>query len=177
MRLMTKALERRFARIGCQENDPDPIIVAKFFNPQGAGTWYATEYDPEERIIFGYVSIFGDHNDEWGTTALSELESYPGTVRSRDRTRPLLGRKALQSSRRTSRQVMTSHGPTPSILALAVDSSQAASSGEVRPVEVSRQLVGMVRTLKGGEPIWLTTQRQRRKDGCARFWAGPSGGR
>lgn len=72
---MTKALEKRFAEVGRQENVEDPIIIAKFFNPSGAGTWYATEYDPENRIFFGYVSLFGDWNDEWGSFSLDELES------------------------------------------------------------------------------------------------------
>ncbi len=75
MRLMTKQLEKRFAQVGSQENVSDPVIIAKFFNPTGAGTWYATEYDPKDRIFFGYVSIFGDDNDEWGSFSLTELES------------------------------------------------------------------------------------------------------
>ena len=78
MRLMTKALEKRFAEVGSQEDVKDPIIVAKFFNPAGAGTWYATEYDPTTKIFFGYVSIFGDWNDEWGYFSLDELESFKG---------------------------------------------------------------------------------------------------
>ncbi len=52
--------------------------MAKFFNPCGAGTWYATEYDPVQRKFFGYASIFGDHNDEWGSFSLDELEAYRG---------------------------------------------------------------------------------------------------
>ena len=78
MRLMTKELERRFAQVGSQENIEDPVIVAKFFNPAGAGTWYATEYDAKDKTFFGYVSIFGDWNDEWGYFSLQELESYKG---------------------------------------------------------------------------------------------------
>ena len=80
MKLMTKALERRFAQVGSQENVDDPIVIAKFFNPTGAGTWYATEYDPNNRVFFGYVSIFGDSNDEWGSFSLDELESYEGRL-------------------------------------------------------------------------------------------------
>lgn len=72
---MTKKLEERFAKVGSQENEKDPIFIAKFFNPSGAGTWYASEYDPKDRIFFGYVSIFGDECDEWGTFSLDELES------------------------------------------------------------------------------------------------------
>ena len=81
MKLMTKALEKRFAAVGSQEEAADPLIIAKFFNPCGAGTWYATEYDPETRLFFGYVSIFGDHNDEWGSFSLDELEDYKGPLR------------------------------------------------------------------------------------------------
>jgi len=78
MRLMTQKLEKRFAQVGSQEMVKDPLIIAKFFNPTGAGTWYATEYDPKEKMFFGYVSIFGDWNDEWGYFSLAELESYVG---------------------------------------------------------------------------------------------------
>ena len=79
MKLMTKTLERRFAQVGSQENVKDPLIIAKYFNPTGAGTWYAVEYDPEDRTFFGYVSIFGNWNDEWGYFSLDELESYRGS--------------------------------------------------------------------------------------------------
>jgi len=78
MKLLTKELLKRFEKIGRQENVSDPVVVAKFFNPTGAGTWYATEYDPEERLFFGFVSIFGDCNDEWGSFSLDELQNYRG---------------------------------------------------------------------------------------------------
>jgi len=78
MRLLTKQLEKRFAKVGSQELVKDPVIIAKFFNPTGSGTWYATEYDPVDKMFFGYVSIFGDLNDEWGYFSLAELESFTG---------------------------------------------------------------------------------------------------
>ena len=78
MQLLTQELIKRFAKLGRQENTADPIVVAKFFNPTGAGTWYATEYHPESKEFFGYVSIFGDWNDEWGYFSLEELQSYQG---------------------------------------------------------------------------------------------------
>jgi hypothetical protein len=78
MELLTKALIKRFAKVGSQKNVKDPIIIAKFFNPCGAGTWYATEYNPDTRTFFGYVSIFGDWNDEWGSFSLDELMDYEG---------------------------------------------------------------------------------------------------
>jgi len=78
MKLLTNELEARFAEVGSQGEAEDPIVIAKFFNPTGAGTWYATEYLPKERLFFGYVSIFGDYNDEFGYFSLQELEEVRG---------------------------------------------------------------------------------------------------
>jgi len=78
MELMTKELEERFEEVGSQEKIKDPIVIAKFFNPVGPGTWLATEYDPKDKIFFGYVSLFGDYCDEWGSFSLEELESVKG---------------------------------------------------------------------------------------------------
>jgi len=38
MKLLTKALEKRFAEVGSQEEVKDPIIIAKFFDPTGSAT-------------------------------------------------------------------------------------------------------------------------------------------
>ena len=103
MKLLTEEIIKNFEKVGRQENSKDPLVIAKFFNPMGAGTWYATEmyyrvlpkdgdeddinvkdYKPKpgdeitETIFFGYVSIFGDWNDEWGYFSLSELEEFRG---------------------------------------------------------------------------------------------------
>lgn len=78
MKLLTARLIKRFVQVGSQANRKDPLVIAKFFNPAGAGTWYATEFDPETRTFFGYVSIFGDWNDEWGSFSLDDLENYQG---------------------------------------------------------------------------------------------------
>ncbi|KAB8154245.1 DUF2958 domain-containing protein [Kordia sp. TARA_039_SRF] len=73
MQLLTKAIQDRFQKVGSQEHVDDPIIIAKFFNPCGSGTWYATEYNPEDKIFFGYVTGFAF--DEWGTFSLVDMES------------------------------------------------------------------------------------------------------
>ena len=78
MKLLTKEILKRFKEVGSQENEKDPIVIVKFFNPTGAGTWYTTEYNEKEKIFFGYASIFGDYNDEWGYTSLEQLESIKG---------------------------------------------------------------------------------------------------
>jgi len=80
MQLMTKAIEKRFEKVGSQEEVKDPIVIAKFFNAGGAGTWWATEYNAKDKIFFGYVSIFGDHCDEWGYFPLEELQNLKGAM-------------------------------------------------------------------------------------------------
>lgn len=109
MNLLTEELKERFIAVGSQEEVEDPVVVCKFFNPQGAGTWFATEItgvlvDIEGRrevfeldqwaqldrgplgpllidvYFFGYVSIFGDWNDELGEFSLSELINYRGPL-------------------------------------------------------------------------------------------------
>ena len=74
MKLITKELEKIIPKIGDQELVKDPIAFVKLFNPVGAGRWFVMEYDPKTQIAFGYVSIFGDWNDELGDFSLSELE-------------------------------------------------------------------------------------------------------
>lgn len=78
MKLLNDTLKLRFLEVGdqSQKEAEDTIVIAKFFNPCGAGTWYATEYFPENNCCFGYVSIFGDHNDELGDFSIDELEEY-----------------------------------------------------------------------------------------------------
>ncbi|MFT6443217.1 MAG: hypothetical protein ACJASQ_003037 [Crocinitomicaceae bacterium] len=73
MKLITQTLLNRFNEIGEQYESENPIVIAKFFNPCGAGTWYATEYDSETGICYGYVK--GLYEDEWGTFSITELES------------------------------------------------------------------------------------------------------
>ena len=80
MKLMTAELLQRFAAVGRQEDVSDPIVLAKFFNPTGIGNWYATEYDPEDKVFFGFVSLFGDDCDEWGSFSLKELEDFKGNL-------------------------------------------------------------------------------------------------
>lgn len=43
MKLLTQEIIDRFAKVGSQENVKDPIAIVKFFNPTGAGSWFATE--------------------------------------------------------------------------------------------------------------------------------------
>jgi hypothetical protein len=76
MKLMTKELEKRFAEVGRQEDKVyDALVVARYFDPCGSWTWYATEYDPRDRIFFGYVSGL---EEEFGDFSLDEMEQFKG---------------------------------------------------------------------------------------------------
>lgn len=71
MKLLTKALEKRFAQVG-QQDIPDPLVIAKFFHPMSGMTWYATAYDPESREFFGWVN---GPCPELGYFSLTEFET------------------------------------------------------------------------------------------------------
>ena len=73
MQLLTKEILTKFNFVWSQENNPDPIIIAKFFHPASSWTWYATEFDPTTSTFFGYVVW---HESEWGYFSLEELQSF-----------------------------------------------------------------------------------------------------
>ena len=76
MKLLTKEIEKKLPPLYSQENKGENAIVqAKFFCPWNHWTWYATEYDPTDKLFFGYVD--GDFG-ELGYFALEELESIHG---------------------------------------------------------------------------------------------------
>ncbi len=77
MTLLTKELTNQFPRLYETDGRPkDQVrIIAKFFHPLSAATWYATEYDPEERIFFGFVNLGDPYCAELGYFSLDELES------------------------------------------------------------------------------------------------------
>jgi hypothetical protein len=55
----------------------DHLLWVKFFDPTGSWTWYAAEYDPTDRLFFGYVEGF---DGEWGYFSLDELLSVAGPL-------------------------------------------------------------------------------------------------
>lgn len=78
MKLMTKELENKFQKypIGSQDGKGmEAHVVAKFFNPMGAGTWLITEGEQQKDgdwLFFGYCHITCW---EWGYVTLSQLQS------------------------------------------------------------------------------------------------------
>lgn len=74
MQLLTRELTAKLPVLYTQENDEDPMVICKFFLPASKWTWYAIEFDGEDRF-FGYV--VGDYN-ELGYFSLSELKWVEG---------------------------------------------------------------------------------------------------
>lgn len=79
MKLMTEELQQQIPLLYATEDTPleKKMVYAKFFTPDANWTWYVTEYDPNERLCFGYVI---GHEREWGYFSLDELESVRGPL-------------------------------------------------------------------------------------------------
>lgn len=76
MKLLTKSQEEKLiANHHLQEANNGEIedmkVVAKIFNPYGVGTWFLSEYNPDDRIAFGVADL---GYAEMGSFALWELE-------------------------------------------------------------------------------------------------------
>ena len=78
MKLLTKKLEAKLPPLYSQDGKGhEALALVKFFTPDSSWTWYATEYDPKERVFFGLVDGF---EKELGYFSLDELESVRGAL-------------------------------------------------------------------------------------------------
>lgn len=57
-----------------QEKVKDPICYVKLFSPTGMATWWLTEYDPKDRVAFGYCLLNDPRDAELGYVSIEELE-------------------------------------------------------------------------------------------------------
>jgi len=76
MKLLTKALLKQLPPLGATANDPDPMVICKFFYPDFSWTWFGIEFDGSD-IFFGAVA--GDYA-ELGSFSLTELKQCRGTL-------------------------------------------------------------------------------------------------
>ena len=73
MRLIPSDLEATIPPLYGQDGKGDEAIVyAKLFHPFSSYTLYVLEYDPQERLIFGWG---GSPEPEYGYASLDELEA------------------------------------------------------------------------------------------------------
>lgn len=79
MKLITKEIEEAIKNTpyGSTEDVEldDKKVIARFFNPVGAGTWYVLEDDDWEngRVVFGAATL--GYGLELGSISIDELES------------------------------------------------------------------------------------------------------
>ena len=80
MKLLTKELEKKIPKLYSQENNKDPMVVCKFFNPCGSATWWIIEGQKEDDdyLMFGLCMLFGPEEAELGYVSLNELASVKG---------------------------------------------------------------------------------------------------
>jgi hypothetical protein len=77
MKLLTKKLEQDLIKNSLSGSNP--LVLAHFFNPTGRGNWFAIKYYPKDKLFYGYVSLFGDWNDELGDFSETELAEFRGS--------------------------------------------------------------------------------------------------
>jgi len=64
-----------------QENEDDPLVIAKLFDPCGSATWFLLEFDRLEKIAFGFVvGLAKDELDYINLTEMEEVEQGEGVV-------------------------------------------------------------------------------------------------
>ena len=78
MKLLTEEIIKRFKEYPLYSQDgkgDESVVLVKYFNPVGAGTWLITEAELQEDgdwLLFGYCHI---SCWEWGYVMLSELQN------------------------------------------------------------------------------------------------------
>ncbi len=72
-KLLTKALLKKLPPLYSGEDTPasERKIPVKFFSPYTGWRWYVLEYDPADKLFFGYVSGM---EKEYGYFSFDELD-------------------------------------------------------------------------------------------------------
>ena len=73
MKLLTKEIKEKAIKQYDEGSDMEQMVVAKFFNPVGRGTWYLMNMQ-DESYCWGICHIY-----EWeiGSFSIEELKSVP----------------------------------------------------------------------------------------------------
>ena len=80
MKFLTKKNISDFKQQGdTGEMSPKDIkIIAKFFNPTGAASWFCYEYNEAEDIFWCFANLGHDQFAECGTVSAKELREFRG---------------------------------------------------------------------------------------------------
>ena len=78
MKLLTEEIVAMLPPLGSLDGlGYDAVAKVKYFTPDSCWTWYATEYDPEQRLFFGLVLGL---EQELGYFILDELDAARGPL-------------------------------------------------------------------------------------------------
>ena len=72
MKLLTKEITKKATKQYDEGSDMEQMVVAKFFNPIGNGTWYLMNLADDEDYAWGIVDMFAV---EMGSFSMKELQS------------------------------------------------------------------------------------------------------
>ena len=72
MKLLTKEITEKATKQYDEGSDMEQMVVAKFFNPIGNGTWYLMNLADDEDYAWGIVDMFAV---EMGSFSMKELQS------------------------------------------------------------------------------------------------------
>ena len=75
-----KQLESLLPRLSTTSNTPDPIVPVKLFTPDAAATWFLIEYDPDERLAFGWCDLGFPGCEELGYISMDEIDHVRGAL-------------------------------------------------------------------------------------------------
>jgi hypothetical protein len=83
--LLPETLKEKLPTLYSQENEEDPTVICKFFDPVGSWTWYAAEgspvdedgyYDTDKpKVDFLFFGLVVGNERELGYFSLKELET------------------------------------------------------------------------------------------------------
>lgn len=80
LKFMTKEIERAFDRQGdtSMKSAEEIKVIAKWFNPEGAGSWYCYEHDKEDNTLWCFVNLGMPEFAECGRVSINEMKSVRG---------------------------------------------------------------------------------------------------
>ena len=89
--LLPDSLKERMPALYSQEQERDPLVVCKFFDPVGSWTWYATEGSPvdedssydtdKEKVDYLFFGLVVGFEKEFGYFSLTELQTLKEGMR------------------------------------------------------------------------------------------------
>ncbi len=85
MKLLTEEIKQQLPPLYSQDNEKDPMVICKFFDPVGSWTWYAIEGSPvdddgyfdtdNEKVDFLFFGFVIGVEPELGYFSLKELQN------------------------------------------------------------------------------------------------------